>query len=109
MQAFPIAPEKLIELAKKIYLEDEVGRKKPELLADNFRFEFPVVKLNRQVRRCCSPTFALVEGTLSLKLPARAETFQVLAAILGHRWQVRLQGRDPRPRGQRLRLESGQV
>lgn len=47
-KTFPISAERLIELAKKVYIDLEVGRKDPSILADNFRFEFPIIKLDKQ-------------------------------------------------------------
>ena len=75
LQSFPIPAEKLIALAQKVFLEDEVGicslvngrhtivcalplscwsavqvgRKNPDVLAPDFKFEFPIIKLNKQV------------------------------------------------------------
>ena len=45
---FPISAEKLIELAKRVY-ESNSGVDDPSLLADDFRFEFPVVSLAKEV------------------------------------------------------------
>lgn len=47
-ERFPIPPEKLIAKAQQL-LRDGSGVKQPELLADNFRFEFPIVSLNKKV------------------------------------------------------------
>ncbi len=49
LQEFPISEDKLIELAKELFAK-ESGLKDESLLADGFRFEFPVVSLDRQVR-----------------------------------------------------------
>lgn len=45
--AFPLAKEKLVDLAKQI-LETQFATSKPELLADDFEFRFPVVELNKE-------------------------------------------------------------
>ena len=47
-ERFPIPPEKLIAKAQQL-LRDGSGVKQPELLADNFRFEFPIVSLSKKV------------------------------------------------------------
>lgn len=44
---FPIAEDKLIQLAKDLFAKDS-GLQDESLLADDFRFEFPVVSLDRQ-------------------------------------------------------------
>jgi hypothetical protein len=49
---FPIPPEKLILLAKKIFLEEEGGIRNPDALANNFRFEFPIISLSKKVCSC---------------------------------------------------------
>lgn len=49
MQNFSIGEERLISLAKKLFDSDS-GQKDPSLLTDDFRFEFPIVSLSKQVR-----------------------------------------------------------
>ncbi len=49
--SFPIPAEKLITLAQKVFATNS-GVEEPDLLADNFRFEFPVVSLAKKVRLC---------------------------------------------------------
>ena len=46
-KSFPIQPEKLIEKAKQVYKANS-GVDDPSLLADDFRFEFPVVSLAKE-------------------------------------------------------------
>ena len=45
---FPISSEKLIDMAKRVYKANS-GVEDPSLLADDFRFEFPVVSLAKKV------------------------------------------------------------
>eukprot|EP00884_Botryococcus_braunii_P020135 jgi/Botrbrau1/6805/Bobra.0153s0008.1 len=45
---FPIPPERLIQLAQKVFFDEEGGLRNPDVLADNFRFEFPIVSLNKK-------------------------------------------------------------
>ncbi len=45
---FPISAERLIEKAKQVYKANS-GVEDPSLLADGFRFEFPVVSLAKKV------------------------------------------------------------
>ena len=47
-KSFPISAEKLIEKAKQVYKANS-GVDDPSLLADDFRFEFPVVSLAKEV------------------------------------------------------------
>ena len=47
-ERFPIPPGELIAKAQQL-LRDGSGVKQPELLADNFRFEFPIVSLSKKV------------------------------------------------------------
>ena len=47
-KSFHIPADKLIETAKQVYKANS-GVDDPSLLADNFRFEFPVVSLAKQV------------------------------------------------------------
>lgn len=49
MQTFAISPEKLVEIAKKLEASNG-GVDDDSLLAADFRFEFPVVSLSREVR-----------------------------------------------------------
>lgn len=51
---FPIPPEKLIQLAKRVFLDEEGAIKNPDALADNFRFEFPIISLSKKVCLCTS-------------------------------------------------------
>lgn len=44
---FPIAPEELLTQAKKVFHETRTGITDDSVLADDFRFEFPVVSLDR--------------------------------------------------------------
>ena len=44
----PIPPDELIAKAQQL-LRDGSGVKQPELLADSFRFEFPIVSLSKKV------------------------------------------------------------
>ena len=46
--SFPIPAEKLIAMVQSIYKENS-GVDNPGLLADDFRFEFPVVSLPKEV------------------------------------------------------------
>ena len=50
---FPISPEKLIELAQKIFKQNS-GVEDPSVLSDDFRFEFPVVSLAKKVHHAAS-------------------------------------------------------
>lgn len=50
---FSIAAEKLIELAQKVFKANS-GVDNPDLLADDFRFEFPVVSLAKKVSKYCN-------------------------------------------------------
>ena len=52
--SFPIPPEKLISLAQDVYKQNS-GVDNPELLAPDFRFEFPVVSLAKEVRLVWGP------------------------------------------------------
>ncbi len=45
---FPISAERLIEKAKQVYKANS-GVGDPSLLANDFRFEFPVVSLAKKV------------------------------------------------------------
>ncbi len=45
---FPIAPDELIAKAKQLHKEGS-GVRQPELLTDDFRFEFPIVSLSKKV------------------------------------------------------------
>ena len=47
--SFPIPPEKLISLAQDVYKQNS-GVDNPDVLASDFRFEFPVVSLAKEVR-----------------------------------------------------------
>ncbi len=37
-----------MELAKKVHFETDNGVTDPSVLADDFRFEFPIIKLDRE-------------------------------------------------------------
>lgn len=47
---FAIPPEELIRKAQQLH-KDGSGVRQPELLADDFRFEFPIVSLSKKVLR----------------------------------------------------------
>ena len=47
-ERFPIPPQELIAKAQQL-LRDGSGVKQPELLADSFHFEFPIVSLSKTV------------------------------------------------------------
>eukprot|EP00854_Cymbomonas_tetramitiformis_P007450 gene7450-8873_t len=44
---FPLKMDKLMELSKEL-IETRFGTTKPELLADEFEFRFPIVELNKE-------------------------------------------------------------
>jgi hypothetical protein len=48
--ASPLPPSELIALAQKIFQEEDGGIGNPSRLADDFRFEFPIVSLDKEVR-----------------------------------------------------------
>ena len=48
LQSFPIGEEKLISMAKQVF-ETSSGQKDASVLADDFRFEFPIVSLSKEV------------------------------------------------------------
>ena len=69
-KSFHIPADKLIETAKQVYKANS-GVDDPSLLADNFRFEFPVVSLAKQVRAFAArPVISLIT------LPAAAEALR---------------------------------
>ncbi|EFN53430.1 hypothetical protein CHLNCDRAFT_136655 [Chlorella variabilis] len=45
--AFPIPPERLVALAKQVHATD-TGIADDSVLSDDFRFEFPIIKLSRE-------------------------------------------------------------
>lgn len=45
---FPFSPEQLVEMAKMVFYETEGGITDDSVLAPDFRFEFPIVKLSRE-------------------------------------------------------------
>lgn len=49
LQTFGISAEKLIELARQLEASNG-GVDNDSLLAEDFRFEFPVISLSREVR-----------------------------------------------------------
>ncbi|BDA49419.1 hypothetical protein COCOBI_14-0360 [Coccomyxa sp. Obi] len=51
--SFPIPSDELIALAQKVFKSNS-GVEQPELLADDFRFEFPVVSLAKKASCCLS-------------------------------------------------------
>ena len=59
---FPISSDKLIELAKKVYKSNS-GVEDPSMLAEDFRFEFPVVSLAKKVWAPREPIFILLWTT----------------------------------------------
>lgn len=67
-QEFAISEDKLIQLAKDLFAK-ESGLADESLLADDFRFEFPVVSLDREVwrmhERIAHAATACCRGTLS--------------------------------------------
>ncbi len=52
LQNFKIGEEKLISMAKQLF-NSSSGQKDPSALSDDFRFEFPIVSLGKEVRRYC--------------------------------------------------------
>ena len=48
LQSFSIGEEKLISMAKHVF-ETSSGQKDSSVLADDFRFEFPIVSLSKEV------------------------------------------------------------
>lgn len=55
----PLPPDELIVLAQKIFNEEDGGLADPSRLADDFRFEFPIVSLSKAVRPPRPPGMAL--------------------------------------------------
>lgn len=47
--SFPISEGELLKKAQYVFNEAGVGSRDSSVLADDFRFEFPVVSLNRTV------------------------------------------------------------
>lgn len=45
---FPIKEDELIKLAKDLFIGADAGVSNPDLLADSFRFEFPVISLSKK-------------------------------------------------------------
>eukprot|EP00873_Tetraselmis_striata_P040406 jgi/Tetstr1/460670/TSEL_005866.t1 len=45
--AFPLSKEKMIELVKDL-VKHKFGSQKPELLADDFQFRFPIIELGKE-------------------------------------------------------------
>ncbi len=48
MQNFSIGEEKLISMAKQLF-KSSSGQKDPSALSDDFRFEFPIISLSKEV------------------------------------------------------------
>ena len=48
LQSFPIGEEKLISMAKQVF-ETSSGQKDASVLSEDFRFEFPIVSLSKEV------------------------------------------------------------
>jgi len=59
---FPIKADELIAMAKRILLEEELGKNDDSVLADDFRFEFPIVKLDKKGYLKAIRTFDFKEG-----------------------------------------------
>lgn len=59
---FPIKQEELIAKAKQILYEDELGKNDESVLADDFRFEFPIVKLDKKDYLKAIRSFNFKEG-----------------------------------------------
>ncbi len=62
--SFPIPSDELIALAQKVF-ETNSGVEQPELLADDFRFEFPVVSLAKKARCYLSNVTCIPNNTSS--------------------------------------------
>lgn len=58
LQSFPIGEEKLISLAKQVF-ETSSGQKDASVLADDFRFEFPIISRSKQVRPLYSDSWTV--------------------------------------------------
>lgn len=54
LQSFPIGEQELISKAKQVF-ETSSGQKDPSVLADNFRMEFPIVSLGKEVTLTFNP------------------------------------------------------
>lgn len=52
LQNFQIGEEKLISMAKQLFGSSS-GQKDPSALSDDFRFEFPIVSLSKEVSIYC--------------------------------------------------------
>lgn len=52
LQNFQIGEEKLISMAKHLFGSSS-GQKDPSALSDDFRFEFPIVSLSKEVSTYC--------------------------------------------------------
>lgn len=53
LQNFQIGEEKLISMAKQLFGSSS-GQKDPSVLSDDFRFEFPIVSLSKEVSTYCN-------------------------------------------------------
>lgn len=53
LQNFQIGEEKLIGMAKQLFGSSS-GQKDPSVLSDDFRFEFPIVSLSKEVSTYCN-------------------------------------------------------
>ena len=64
--SFPISEQELIRKAQHILEGLGGGVDDPSVLADNFRFEFPVIKLDKKVLAICRMNSFAVEEVLAL-------------------------------------------
>ena len=65
LQNFSIGEDKLISLAKHMF-ETQSGQKDHSVLSDDFRFEFPIVSLDKKVLpHCC------LSSVMSMNMTAR--------------------------------------
>lgn len=54
-RTFSISEQELIKKAKHVFDDTQVGIKDDSVLAENFRFEFPVVSLDKKVSSLHTP------------------------------------------------------
>ncbi|KAL4445782.1 hypothetical protein ABPG77_008981 [Micractinium sp. CCAP 211/92] len=71
----PAPADELVELAKKVHFETDNGVTDPSVLADDFRFEFPIIKLDRETYLKTVSGFTLKQGIPNLS--SNAWGFQV--------------------------------
>ncbi|KAL4425831.1 hypothetical protein ABPG75_009847 [Micractinium tetrahymenae] len=64
--AFPFTADQLVALAQKVHFETENGVKDPAVLADDFRFEFPIIKFDRATYLKTVSGFTFKEGIPNL-------------------------------------------